>query len=398
MDYGALPPEINSGRMYTGPGSGSLMASAAAWNGLCAELGSAATAFSAVVTTLTAGPWLGPSSVTMVASAAPYVVWMMATAAQCQAAADAAEEAASAFEAAHAAVVPPPEIEENRIRLATLIATNFMGINTPAIAATEADYDRMWAQDATTMYGMAGDFAGATGTLVPFTPPIPNTNPGGMAMQAAAVGQSAGLGVGQQSEKVAGAVGQLGAMPGGFDAQTMLSMGPQLIGTFPQMLQGLASPLSSGMNPSALMGPIQSMFGPLLSGMGNPGSMFGGAGAASSLGSIGNVAMPGLSGLSGGASATGSSVGAVAGGASSVGGVSVPTAWTAGASESASTAATATPLAAAAGTSTAAAPAAASGTGSGMYGGAPLAALGSRSNSSSEGQRYGTPVRITPKR
>ncbi|WP_141249127.1 PPE domain-containing protein, partial [Mycobacterium avium] len=26
MDFGALPPEVNSGRMYAGPGSGPLMA------------------------------------------------------------------------------------------------------------------------------------------------------------------------------------------------------------------------------------------------------------------------------------------------------------------------------------------------------------------------------------
>jgi PPE-repeat protein len=30
MDFGALPPEINSGRMYTGPGCGSTLAAAAA--------------------------------------------------------------------------------------------------------------------------------------------------------------------------------------------------------------------------------------------------------------------------------------------------------------------------------------------------------------------------------
>ena len=37
MDFGALPPEINSGRMYTGPGCGSTLAAAAAWDGLAAR-------------------------------------------------------------------------------------------------------------------------------------------------------------------------------------------------------------------------------------------------------------------------------------------------------------------------------------------------------------------------
>ncbi|MCV7029324.1 PPE family protein, partial [Mycobacterium sherrisii] len=41
MDFAMLPPEVNSGRMYAGAGSGPLMAAAAAWDGLAAELSSA---------------------------------------------------------------------------------------------------------------------------------------------------------------------------------------------------------------------------------------------------------------------------------------------------------------------------------------------------------------------
>ncbi|KAA1242668.1 PPE domain-containing protein, partial [Mycobacterium simiae] len=78
-DY-EVPPEINSGRMYAGPGSASLLASAGAWQALATELGSAGAAFGAVVSELAAGSWLGPSSVSMALAAAPYVVWMIATA------------------------------------------------------------------------------------------------------------------------------------------------------------------------------------------------------------------------------------------------------------------------------------------------------------------------------
>jgi PPE-repeat protein len=42
MDFGVLPPEINSARMYSGPGSGPLLAAATGWDGLAAELSSAA--------------------------------------------------------------------------------------------------------------------------------------------------------------------------------------------------------------------------------------------------------------------------------------------------------------------------------------------------------------------
>ena len=38
MTFATLPPEINSGRMCTGPGSGSMTEAAAAWDKLAAQL------------------------------------------------------------------------------------------------------------------------------------------------------------------------------------------------------------------------------------------------------------------------------------------------------------------------------------------------------------------------
>ncbi|SOJ57046.1 putative PPE family protein PPE32 [Mycobacterium simulans] len=173
VDY-EVPPEINSGRMYAGLGSASLMDSAAAWQALSVQLGSAGAAFQAVIEALTSTAWLGPSSITMALAAAPYVVWMIATAEQCQGAAAAAAAAAAAFEAARAGVVPPPVIAQNRAQLAALLSTNFMGFNTPAIMANETHYGQMWAQDTATMYSFAGQASGITGTLIPFTAPLPN--------------------------------------------------------------------------------------------------------------------------------------------------------------------------------------------------------------------------------
>ena len=87
MDFGALPPEINSARMYAGPGSGSMLAAAPAWNGLAAELHSAASSYGSVISELTDESWVGPSSTAMAAAAAPYVAWMSATAGQAEQAA-----------------------------------------------------------------------------------------------------------------------------------------------------------------------------------------------------------------------------------------------------------------------------------------------------------------------
>jgi PPE-repeat protein len=190
MDFAALPPEINSGRMYTGAGSGPMLAAAAAWDALAAELHSYAATYDTTLQGVTVGSWLGPASTSMLAAAAPYVAWTTATAAQAEQAATQARLAAAAYETAFVATVPPPVIEANRALLMTLIATNFLGQNTAAIAATEAQYAEMWAQDAAAMYTYAASSAAAT-ELTPFEVPPPTTDSAGAAGQSAAVARAA---------------------------------------------------------------------------------------------------------------------------------------------------------------------------------------------------------------
>lgn len=180
IEFGALPPEINSGLLYAGPGSAPMLAAATAWQGLAAELQSTATGYGSVVLELADAGWQGPSSTAMAAAAAPYVAWMHSTAAQAEQAGMQAAAAAAAHEAAFAAVVPPPVIVANRSLLMMLIATNFLGQNTPAIAATEAQYGEMWAQDAAAMYAYAAASMAAS-TLTPMAVAPPTTNPAGVA-------------------------------------------------------------------------------------------------------------------------------------------------------------------------------------------------------------------------
>src|ERR1700761_3832225 len=189
LDFGALPPEINSGRMYVGAGSGPLLAAAAAWDELAAELQATGLSYGSTIATLATGPWTGPSSIAMASAAAPYVAWINATGAQAEQAGAQAKIAAGAYEAAFAATVPPPVIATNRALQATLIATNILGQNTPAIAATEAQYMEMWAQDAAAMYDYAASSATAS-QLTPFTEPPTTTNEAAGPTQAAAVTQS----------------------------------------------------------------------------------------------------------------------------------------------------------------------------------------------------------------
>jgi PPE-repeat protein len=219
FDFGALPPEINSGRMYAGPGAESIMVAATAWDELAAELGAATSGYNSVITELTSAPWVGPSSTAMVSAVAPYVSWLGAAAGLAEDSASQARAAAGAFEAAFAMTVPPPVIVANRVLLATLVATNFFGQNTPAIMATEAQYMEMWAQDAAAMYGYAASSAAAT-VLTPYQSPPNTSTPDAVAQQGAAAAQAA-------------------AQPAGTSAQTVTQLLSQ-IASIPQTLQQLA--------------------------------------------------------------------------------------------------------------------------------------------------------------
>jgi PPE-repeat protein len=223
LDFGALPPEINSGRMYAGPGSGSMMAAASAWDGLAAELATTASGYGSVIDELTSSPWLGPASRSMMAAVAPYVSWMGAAGAAAEDAASQARAAAAAFETAFAMTVPPPVIAANRVLLMTLIATNFFGQNSAAIAATEAQYMEMWAQDAAAMYGYAGSSALAT-ELTRFADPPNATTPGAAAGQSAAVAQATATPAGNSAQTAAATIPQL--LSGAATAQPLASASP----------------------------------------------------------------------------------------------------------------------------------------------------------------------------
>jgi PPE-repeat protein len=351
LDFGALPPEINSARMYAGPGSGSMITAAAGWEGLAADLRSQAASYSSVVSGLTSDGWRGPASASMAAAAAPYAAWMNTTAAQAEQAANQAKAAAAGYEAAFSATVPPSVIAANRAQLASLVATNFLGQNTPAIAATEVHYAEMWAQDAVAMYGYAASSAAAT-QLTPLSGPTQNTNAGALAGQSGAVAQATTTSAGTGSQSLS-----------------------QLVTTVPNTLQGLTSPASSasssvtssttglsgiwnlltgGSSGNSALDSLWSEWGPnaniwntiFSSGFYMPSNTLGafssllGGGAASAAGdtagaaasdglgaAAGGLATP-LGGL-GGLGGLGSGVSVGVGNAAALGPLSVPSSWTA---------------------------------------------------------------------
>ncbi|HWT49135.1 MAG TPA: PPE family protein [Mycobacterium sp.] len=182
MDFWA-PPEITSALIHSGPGAGSLLAAANVWRQLAIELQQTAADYASTVAGI---PWQGPSATAMALSTIPYVSWMHTTAAQAAQMSMAATTMAGSFVATQAAVVHPSVVTANRTWLAHLIATNFFGINFPAIATTEAQYVQMWEGNTTAMLGYHATSL-QTMTLQPFTPPPTTTNPAGMAAQSAAV-------------------------------------------------------------------------------------------------------------------------------------------------------------------------------------------------------------------
>ena len=188
MSFMMFPPEVNSSLMYSGAGSGPLMAAASAWDELAADLESAAASYQTVLAQLTGATWLGPSSARMAAATTPYVDWLAGTAGQAAQTSAQARFAAAAYESAFAGTVEPAVIAANRALLAALVATNFLGQNTPAIAATEAQYMEMWFQDGMTMdtYATVAQQA----VVLPQQTPAPTPSDGGTSANAAAAAQS----------------------------------------------------------------------------------------------------------------------------------------------------------------------------------------------------------------
>ncbi|MGB3332845.1 MAG: PPE family protein [Mycobacterium sp.] len=155
MSFSVFPPEINSGLIYTGPGSSPLLEAAAAWSQLSSELMTSATATHSVIANLDS-TWTGAGSAAATASTAPYVAWLEQASATAATNAALATQAAALFEAARAASVPPAVIAANRAMLLALISTNFFGQNTPLIQATEHQYEVMWATDGAAMDTYSG--------------------------------------------------------------------------------------------------------------------------------------------------------------------------------------------------------------------------------------------------
>jgi PPE-repeat protein len=345
VDFGMLPPEINSARMYAGPGSSSHQAAASAWNGIAAELSSAATAHDQLITQLVSDEWMGPASASMASAAQQHVSWMSTAAAQAEQTAIQLRLAAAAHEQAFAATVPPPLIAANRAETAQLVQTNVLGQNTPAIAQLEAQYGEMWAQDSAAMYGYAGQSAAAA-KVTPFASPTQTTDPAGTAAQAAAVAAASSSGTGSSQTVLQGLMSSLHS-----SLQSLASPAATTAATETPLQKLYAFIFGTSTLPTNLSAfvsnysPYASLFYnteglPYFSiGMANMGvqmakttGLLGGAAAAGGGAGAATGGLGGLGGmLGGGGGAVGPGVAAGLGNAPSIGKLAVPPSWIGGA-------------------------------------------------------------------
>jgi PPE-repeat protein len=353
LDFALLPPEVNSGRMYSGPGPGPLLAASEAWDSLAAELGFAASGYGSALAELTSNAWVGPTSVAMISAVTPYINWLTSTGVQAEETANHARAAVAAYEVAFTMTVPPPVIAANRALLAALVATNFFGQNTPAIMITETLYAEMWAQDAAAMYGYAGASQVAL-QVTPFVEPPKTTTDDGTSSQSNAVANAAATPASQAASVVQNAVATApstssqttAAVPAVTSGATSAATPPTFTGPFAWIEQliyntynqfptgGLGVGLTNA-NLNTLRYMFQAYFAVGLAnfgfGMGqqlfNPGAMGLGAPAAGAF--LPGAALGGLGGTAGvsGAPFTASSVSASLGQSSTLGRLSVPASW-----------------------------------------------------------------------
>lgn len=184
MEFTTVPPEVIAALIHAGPGAESLIEASTAWQRLGTNLEESAAINGAALSSLTEA-WQGPSSSAMSQAVQPYLTWLRTTAQQAQQMATSAQSAAAAFSSVHAGVVPVTQVSANRTRLARLLATNTFGINLPAIAQTEDQYQGMWANNSAAMSRYQAASAQAT-TLPQFSSPPQIANPAGAAAQASA--------------------------------------------------------------------------------------------------------------------------------------------------------------------------------------------------------------------
>lgn len=332
----SLPPEANYLRLV-GPGAagtGTTLASGAAWQALVAA-NEAAASVSSVNTVATALDFEGLSGTASAATATGLNTSLHLLAGWAQEKAPIAATAVSAYETAVSTMIPAEVAAANRTAQAADVAMNpaVLGALTPAIVALDTQYfGEFWPHNAGAgaAYGTALT-ALLAGLAVP--PPIapPGANPAAPAGSAAAVAQAAGETTGQAALKQSSEAAQL--LTGGTGSTEQIG---QMASTMMQPLQSAMQPLmgmfqapmqafqSLSSLPQSMMGQLGGLTqsatsaeaqipSAMLAAAGGPGaglagaagSVGAGAGAGGAMAGAGGMVGAGAAGLGGAAGAAG---------------------------------------------------------------------------------------------
>ena len=90
--WDALPPEVSSTMLSTGPGPASLLAAGTAWRGLSAQYADAARELTAALAAVQGGVWDGPTAEQYLAAHQPFLAWLASMSAVAQAIAERLED------------------------------------------------------------------------------------------------------------------------------------------------------------------------------------------------------------------------------------------------------------------------------------------------------------------
>ena len=329
FDFAAMPPEVTSTLVYTGPGAAPLMAAAASYANLAAEVSSTATQWESIISLLTTESWTGGGSLAAAAAAQPIITYLTETAATLEQASAQATASAAAFEGAYMGVVNPALVYANRAAFYAALAG--LPFTLPQVAALEAQYEAMWVQDATAMAAYQAASA-AAGVLTPVTPLTSTTNPA-----AAATADSTAL---ASNSTVGTAQALASPLSDAFVFGPPNINGPNPInfaGTFPvssSLLQSIDGFLGTPSVFNAINGAVNTGAWFATSGISNAVSLGHTLGAVPSIPFVTDSVTPLAGGMVPGTmvgSVTGAGASAAVGEASAVGGLSVPASWSAAA-------------------------------------------------------------------
>lgn len=315
--WSGYPPEVNSGRWEAGTGPETWMAASAIWTEFAGIVMTATASLIGEIAMMTGSTLSGSTSVAMMASSVPFVGWLASMEALALTQAAACATVAAAWSTATAGIIPLPVVTQNRITEAALQASNFFGVNTPAIAELNRQYGQFWTQDAMSMmnYDQAVVLA-TTPKMAPPPPPLSSmTGAAELPAQAAQTAANAAQNASKMSEVGQGMqelIGQ-GAQSGDMSSMMSSMMGPM------QSMMGAANPSQLGQGMQSMMGPMQSMMGQFMSGPQMGGGLNGQFGSSGAFTSTGGVPLGMGSGAGAGMGAGGGGMGMGGGGGAPLG-------------------------------------------------------------------------------